>query len=61
MAFFGWLSLAAAYYFYIPIFHTIWLYARLLIGFGWVSADVWTFTTGETLDPSALTTHLVLP
>lgn len=44
MAFFGWLLLAAAYYFYIPIFHTIWLFIWLLIGFGWVSAGVWSFT-----------------
>jgi hypothetical protein len=44
MAFLGWLFLAAAYYFYIPIFHTIWLFAWLLIGLGWLSAGVWTFT-----------------
>jgi hypothetical protein len=44
MAFLGWLFLAAAYYFYIPIFHTIWLFAWLLIGLGWLSAGVWSFT-----------------
>jgi hypothetical protein len=44
MAFLGWLFLAAAYYLYIPIFHTIWLFVWLLIGLGWVSAGVWSFT-----------------
>ncbi|MEV0597539.1 hypothetical protein [Nonomuraea cavernae] len=44
MACSGWLLLAAAYYFYIPIFHTIWLFTWLLIGIGWLWAGLWTFT-----------------
>ncbi|MFD1547660.1 hypothetical protein [Nonomuraea guangzhouensis] len=44
MAFAGWLFLAATYYLFIPIFHEIWLYIWLLIGFGWLWAGLWTFT-----------------
>ncbi|MEU0564648.1 hypothetical protein ABZ297_04495 [Nonomuraea sp. NPDC005983] len=43
MALLGWLFLTVTYYLFIPIFHTIWLFTWLVIGFGWLWAGLWTF------------------
>ncbi|MFB9527582.1 hypothetical protein [Nonomuraea roseola] len=43
MALIGWLVLAATYFLYIPIFHSIWLFVWPLIGVGWLWAALWSW------------------
>lgn len=43
MALIGWLVLAAMYFLFIPIFHSIWLFVWPLIGVGWLWAALWSW------------------